>query len=106
MTTAPFDGNVTAGDLADIFAFDATTAVTTCATCRATHPIATLRAYLRAPGMVLRCASCDAVQIRLVRSPRQAWLDLRGIDMLAMPATAGIHTTEGVAPYRIDEATT
>ena len=35
--------------------------------------------------MVLRCASCDAVQIRLVHAPRRAWLDLRGIDMLEIP---------------------
>ena len=105
MSPAPLDGNVTAGDLTDIFAFDATTAVTTCATCRATHPIATLRAYLRAPGMVLRCASCDAVQIRLVRSPRRAWLDLRGIDMLAMPVTVAAHLTDGAGPSRIEEAT-
>ena len=69
MSPAPLDGNATAGDLADIFAFDATTAITTCATCHHTHPVATLRAYLRAPGMVLRCASCDAVQLRFVRSP-------------------------------------
>jgi hypothetical protein len=103
MSPAPLDGNVSAGDLADIFAFDATTAVTTCATCRAAHPIATLRAYMRAPGVVLRCASCDAVQIRLVRSPLQAWLDLRGIDMLAMPATAAIRSTDDVAPSRIDQ---
>ena len=70
MNPHPLDGNAAAGDLADIFAFDVTTAITTCATCRHTHPIATLRAYMRAPGMVLRCASCDAVQIRLVRAPR------------------------------------
>ena len=85
MSPAPLDGNATAGDLADIFAFDATTAITTCATCRHTHPVATLRAYLRAPGIVLRCASCDAVQIRFVRAPERAWLDLRGVDMLAIP---------------------
>jgi hypothetical protein len=85
MTSAPLDGNVTAGDLTDIFAFDATTAITTCATCGHTHAIATLRAYVRAPGMVLRCASCDAVQLRYVRSPQRAWLDLHGIDMLAIP---------------------
>ena len=85
MNPAPLDGNVTGGDLADVFAFDVTTAITTCATCRHTHPIATLRAYLQAPGMVLRCASCDAVQIRLVHAPRRAWLDLRGIDMLEIP---------------------
>ncbi len=89
----PLDGNATAGDLADIFAFDATPAVTTCATCSHTHPIATLRAYVRGPGMVLRCASCDSVQVRFVRSPARAWLDLRGIEMIEFPlpveATAG-----------------
>jgi hypothetical protein len=85
MSPAPLDGNVAGGDLADIFAFDATTAITTCATCRHTQAIATLRAYLRAPGMVLRCASCDSVQIRFVRAPQRAWLDVRGIDMLEIP---------------------
>jgi len=90
MSPDHLDGNVTAGDLADIFAFDATTAITTCATCRQTHPIATLRAYLQAPGMVLRCASCDAVQLRLVRGPQREWLDLRGIDMLAIPGPVAL----------------
>jgi hypothetical protein len=38
--------------------------------------------------MVLRCASCDAVQLRFVRSPARAWVDLRGIDMLEIsPST-------------------
>ena len=82
MSTAPLDGNAAAGDLTDVFAFDATTAIVTCATCRRTHAVATLRAYLRAPGMVLRCSSCDAVQVRLVRASQRAWLDLRGIEML------------------------
>jgi hypothetical protein len=88
MNTAPLDGNATAGNLADVFTFDATTAITTCATCRHTHPVATLRAYLRAPGVVLRCASCDAVQVRLVRSTQRAWLDLRGIDLVEMPVSS------------------
>jgi hypothetical protein len=86
MSPDQVDGNASAGDLADIFAFDATTAVTTCATCRHAHTVATLRAYLRAPGMVLRCASCDAVQMRFVRAPQHVWLDLRGIDMLEIPS--------------------
>jgi hypothetical protein len=85
MTTAPLDGNATAGDLTDVFAFDVTSAVSTCASCKHTHAVATLRAYVRAPGMVLRCASCDAVQLRLVRSPQRAWLDVRGIDVLEIP---------------------
>ena len=85
MSPAPLDGNASGGDLAEIFAFDATTAITTCATCRHAHPLAELRAYLRAPGMVLRCASCDSVQVRFVRSPTRTWLDLRGVDMLEIP---------------------
>ena len=82
MSTAPLDGNAAAGDLADVFAFDVTTAIVTCAVCRQTQAVATLRTYLRVPGMVLRCASCDAVQVRFVRAPQRAWLDLRGIEML------------------------
>lgn len=85
MGPAPLDGNAVAGDLADVFAVDVTVAVTTCASCHHTAPMATLRGYLRAPGIVLRCASCDAVQLRLVRSDQRAWLDLRGIDLLEIP---------------------
>ena len=88
MSPAPLDGNATAGDLADVFTFDVTTAVTTCANCRHTHPMATLGAYLQAPGIVLRCTSCDAVQVRFVRSPERAWLDLRGVEVLEIPVTS------------------
>ena len=78
MSTAPLDGNAAAGDLADVFAFDVTTAMVTCAVCRHTQAVATLRTYLRVPGMVLRCASCDAVASPLrARAPtgvaRLAW---------------------------------
>ena len=82
MSPVPLDGNAAAGDLTDVFAFDVTMAVTTCAGCHDTHSVATLRAYLQTPGIVLRCASCDAVQLRYVRTSQRAWLDVRGIDML------------------------
>jgi hypothetical protein len=82
MTDAPLDGNATAGDLSDVFSFDTTTAITVCAACRRTQPIATLRAYLRAPGIVLRCSACDGVQIRFVRTVERAWLDLGGVAVL------------------------
>ena len=88
MSPAPLDGNATAGDLTDVFTFDVTTAVTTCANCRHTHPMATLGAYLQAPGIVLRCTSCDAVQVRFVRSPERAWLDLRGVEVLQIPVSS------------------
>jgi uncharacterized protein DUF6510 len=85
----PLDGNASAGDLADIFDFDVTIAVTTCATCHDTHPLATLGTYTWAPGLVLRCTSCEAVQLRMVRSPERIWLDLRGVDMLEIPTSPG-----------------
>lgn len=76
------DGNAVAGVLGDLFAFDVTMAVSTCASCGDGRPVAELRAYVDAPGMVLRCASCRAAQLRLVRSSDRAWLDLRGIQVL------------------------
>jgi Zn finger protein HypA/HybF involved in hydrogenase expression len=87
--TSPLDGNAIAGPLAELFAFNVTMAVSTCAHCRDTRPIAELRAYMRAPGMVLRCPSCDGVQLRLVQSTERAWLDLRGIQILEIPAGDG-----------------
>ena len=88
MSHAPFDGNATAGEFADVFAFDTTTAVTICATCRQPYPIGMLRAYLRAPGIVLRCSGCDAVQIRFVRTAERAWLDLSGVAVFEIPGSA------------------
>ena len=85
MDTAPLDGNATAGALAELFVFDVTVARTTCATCGDTRPLAELHAYLRAAGTVLRCASCSAVQVRLVRAPARAWLDLRGVEVMQIP---------------------
>lgn len=76
------DGNAAAGVLGDLFAFDVTMAVTTCAICGDTRPVAELHAYMDAPGMVLRCATCGAAQLRLVRSGDRAWLDVRGIQVL------------------------
>jgi hypothetical protein len=84
------DGNAAAGVLGDLFVFDITMAVSTCATCRDARRIAELRAYLDAPGIVLRCASCGATQLRLVRAGDRAWLDVRGIQVLEIhsPTTA------------------
>jgi Zn finger protein HypA/HybF involved in hydrogenase expression len=88
--TTPLDGNATAGALNELFTFDVTMAVTTCAHCRDTRPIAELRAYVQAPGIVLCCPSCGGVQLRLVRSTDRAWLDLRGIQVLQIPARAEV----------------
>jgi ribosomal protein L37E len=88
------DGNATGGALGDLFGFDVTVAVSTCATCGDPRAVAELRAYLDAPGIVLRCASCGAPQLRLVRSADRAWLDLRGIQVLEVRG-AGIAEPPG-----------
>jgi hypothetical protein len=72
------DGNILAGPLAELFAVDITAAVGRCTECGDTGPVAALRVYSHAPGMVARCPQCDNVVLRLVRAPDAAWLDLRG----------------------------
>ncbi|MBO0730111.1 MAG: hypothetical protein J2P57_12690 [Acidimicrobiaceae bacterium] len=91
MESVPLDGNAAAGPLADMFAAEMTTAMTICATCRAEAMLAELPAYLLAPGAVLRCASCGAVQIRIVRGPGRAWLDVQGVRLIevALPEDTG-----------------
>lgn len=72
------DGNALAGPLREIFAVDVTTAITTCIGCGMSGPLATLRLWPHAPGLVARCSRCEDVVLRLVRGPDRAWLDLRG----------------------------
>ena len=81
------DGNA-AGDLREIFAADITTARAQCANCGATAAFAEVRLYVQAPGAVARCASCDYVLLRLVRTPDRVWLDARGLAYLAFDTTA------------------
>jgi hypothetical protein len=33
----------------------------------------------RGPGLVVRCAACEHVLLRLVNAPHHVWLDLRGM---------------------------
>ena len=82
MDGARLDGNAAAGVFQDLFGFDVTVARTTCARCRDSRLVGELHAYLQAPGAVLRCATSEAVQARVVRSQDRAWLDLRGVEVL------------------------
>lgn len=82
------DGNALAGPLREIFAVEVTAAIGQCAACGLTGPVATLRVYRHAPGMVARCPGCDEVVLRLVRAPDAAWLDLRGAVSLRIPLPA------------------
>jgi hypothetical protein len=79
------DGNALAGPLHEVFRVDVTTAVGRCTACGRTGPIAELRVFDRAPGLVARCPTCDQVLLRLVHGPGRAWLDLRGLSYLQLP---------------------
>ena len=80
------DGNVGAGRLGEVFALELTSARGRCAGCGAEAQIAEARAFVEAPGLVLRCASCDNALVVLVRTDDRyvlgmsglAWLELRG----------------------------
>ena len=79
------DGNALGGPLHDIFRPDVTAAVGGCGTCGRIGPMAEVRVFDHAPGVVARCPVCDQVLLRLVRGPGRAWLDLRGLDYLQLP---------------------
>lgn len=85
MTDQYEDGNALAGPLGEVFAVDVTAAGCRCVGCGATGPVAALRVYRHAPGLVARCPGCDQVVLRLVRTPDAAWLDLRGTFSLRIP---------------------
>lgn len=73
------DGNAAAGELGDVFAFEVTAALGTCGACGATAELGAVVVYVHAPGTVLRCRSCSAVLLRLVRGQDRAWLDASGL---------------------------
>lgn len=78
------DGNAAAGPLREIFAVELTAAIGRCAGCGRTGALAEARCYGPAPGIVLRCAGCDGVLLRLVTTADRAWLDMRGLVALQL----------------------
>ncbi|MGW6292050.1 DUF6510 family protein [Streptomyces sp. NPDC055058] len=90
MTQTPdhLDGNAAAGDLESLFGADMTTASAQCHGCGRRTRLAEAHAYLGGPGTVLRCPGCEGVLLRLVRAPRDLWLDAAGMDHLRLPAPA------------------
>jgi Family of unknown function (DUF6510) len=80
--TLRLDGNAAAGLLSEIFVFDMTSAQSTCAHCGHCTSFASLLLYGGQMGTVLRCPTCDHVQMRIVHVPErggQYWLDMQGM---------------------------
>lgn len=83
----PLDGNAAAGRLMDVFAVDMTSATVMCEGCGRESALATLALYGGTVGLVLRCPSCDAVNLRLSNTGRSIHLDLRGAGRISIPLT-------------------
>ncbi|GAA0955577.1 DUF6510 family protein [Kribbella koreensis] len=76
------DGNAAAGTLRELFAVDITAAIGQCAGCGRTGVFAETHVFMDAPGLVARCSGCDDVLLRVVTTPTDTYLDLRGLTYL------------------------
>ena len=85
--TLRLDGNAAAGVLGQIFVMEMTSAQVTCAQCGNTGPLGSLLLYGGQVGMVLRCPTCDAVQLRIAHIRGQYWMDMRGMSMMRTAPT-------------------
>ena len=82
------DGNVLAGALSDVFSFEITSALVTCAGCGTRAPAASWVVFAEAPGMVARCRTCERVHLRLASDGRgRTWVDLSGVALLEVDET-------------------
>jgi Family of unknown function (DUF6510) len=84
------DGNAIGGLLYDVFGADMTAAAATCATCGATRPMAETVVYLWVPGTVVRCRSCTAVLMVVVRRDEQNCVDTSGLAALRRTGGGGL----------------
>jgi Family of unknown function (DUF6510) len=80
------DGNTLGGTLRTLFAVELTDAVGQCANCGRRRVLAEARVYSRAPGLVARCVTCEAVLLRLVPGPQHTWIDMRGLSVIEIPS--------------------
>jgi Family of unknown function (DUF6510) len=81
------DGNAAAGELSRIFAVDITSAEGQCANCGAKRRFAEAHLYSHCPGLVVRCALCEHVLLRLVNVGPRVLLDLTGMRYLILRPT-------------------
>jgi hypothetical protein len=83
-TALMVDGNAVAGQLEQIFGRDMTMTVARCAGCSRDAAIGALMAFIRAPGVVLRCPACQNAIARIVETPTAIYLEARGAAYLRM----------------------
>jgi hypothetical protein len=76
------DGNAAAGLLSELFTPEATAAVVRCASCGAEGAVGGAAVFADAPGLVIRCTSCDGVVMRFARISGRLVADLRGVALM------------------------
>jgi hypothetical protein len=84
------DGNAAGGVLREVFTHEMTPAFATCAGCATMGPVGALLAYGHGMGIVLRCPTCDAPAMRIVRRPGFLCLDLSGMSLLTIPESDSV----------------
>ena len=73
------DGNAVAGDLQMLMGFDVTLLQAQCGHCRSEGVFASLVAYVRGPGIVLRCPTCEGLVLQIVKTPTSIIVNLEGM---------------------------
>ena len=79
------DGNAAAGLMQELFGGEMTADPAECAGCGTVSAVGALLAFGHGPGLVLRCPACEAVMVRVARTPGGICLDARGVSLLRMP---------------------
>ena len=92
------DGNVAAGILSEVFVREITTIRATCASCGTIRPLGALPVYGQTMGAVMRCPTCDAVVLRVARTPWRLWLDPTGARLLLMAGATSPSVAQADAP--------
>jgi len=78
------DGNAAAGILSEVFALEVTGARGRCEGCGNVGALGEARAFVEAPGVVLRCRGCESVLLVLVRGEGRYWLGVSGLTWLEL----------------------
>jgi hypothetical protein len=76
------DGNAIGGLLHEVFGVEMTAATERCGNCGDIRLLAETVVYLDAPGTVVRCRSCTAVLMVVVRRAEMNCVDLSGLAAL------------------------
>ena len=78
------DGNAAAGILSEVFALEVTGARGRCDGCGKIAALGEARAFVEAPGVVIRCRACESVLVVLVRGDDRYWLGVGGLTWLEL----------------------